>query len=201
MKTELLNFEDETCLRILKAGHVLAFPTETVFGFGVIAEKEAFDELCALKNRVPDKPFTIMVSEKEEIARFADLDERSKRLIDRFMPGEITVLFPAKAGLAHYLTLGQETVGIRISGKREVRELIRRVGNPMLVTSANFSGMPPLLEEKSVLTQFEGKIRGIVQGRCESNIPSTIVMIKEGRLSLIRQGSIPFKEIEEEWNR
>lgn len=201
MKTELLNFEDDTCVRILKESHVLAFPTETVFGFGVIARKEAFDELCALKKRVPDKPFTIMVSDKEEIADYTDLDARSKRLIDRFMPGEITILFPAKAGLAHYLTLGQETVGIRISAKREVRDLIRRVGRPMLVTSANLSGMPPLLEEKSVLTQFEGRIRGVVRGTCESNIPSTIVMIRQDQLMLIRQGSIPFEKIEEEWNR
>lgn len=201
MKTELLNFEDDTCVRILKDGHVLAFPTETVFGFGAIARKDAFDELCALKKRVPDKPFTIMVSDKEEIADYTDLDDRSKRLIDRFMPGEITVLFPAKAGLAHYLTLGQETVGIRISAKREVRDLIRRVGRPMLVTSANLSGTPPLLEEKSVLTQFEGRIRGVVRGTCESNIPSTIVMIRQDQLMLIRQGSIPFEKIEEEWNR
>lgn len=201
MKTELLNFEDDICVRILKDGHVLAFPTETVFGFGVIARKDAFDELCALKKRVPDKPFTIMVSDKEEIADYTDLDDRSQRLIDRFMPGEITVLFPAKAGLAHYLTLGQETVGIRISAKREVRDLIRRVGRPMLVTSANLSGTSPLLEEKSVLTQFEGRIRGVVRGTCESNIPSTIVMIRQDQLILIRQGSIPFEKIEEEWNR
>ena len=120
MKTELLNFEDEKCVEIVKDGDVLAFPTETVFGFGVRYDSlEAFNKLCALKQRTPDKPFTIMVSDKKDIGRFVDLNEKMERLIDVFMPGEVTFLFPAKKDLAHHLTLSSKSVGIRIAALKE----------------------------------------------------------------------------------
>ncbi len=201
MKTKILNFDDELCVQIIKENKVLAFPTETVFGFGVIYDsKEAFDTLCKLKNRVPDKPFTIMVSKKEDIAEFTDLNPRMEKLIDSFMPGEITILFPAKENLFPWLTLNQPTVGIRIANLKEVPDLINRVGKPMLVTSANMSGQPPILDETALLKQFDGKIEGIVRGNCKSKIPSTIVMITGDKLKLIRQGSIPFEDIVKEWN-
>ena len=201
METKILSFTSPECLEIINSNNVLAIPTETVFGLGIVYDsQEAFDRLCSLKNRVPDKPFTIMVSEKEQIAEFVDLNERMKRLIDKFMPGEITILFPTKEGLYPWLTLNQKTVGIRISNSDSVRELIRRVGKPMLVTSANMSGERPLLNDKDVYDVFNQKVLGIVQGQSVSNVPSTIVLIDQGNLKLIRKGSIPFEDILEVWN-
>ena len=141
-----------------------------------------------------------MVSEKEQIAEFVDLNKRMKRLIDKFMPGEITILFPTKEGLYPWLTLNQKTVGIRISNSDSVRKLIKRVGKPMLVTSANMSGERPLLNDKDVYDVFNQKVLGIVQGKSVSNVPSTIVLIDQGNLKLIRKGSIPFEDILEVWN-
>lgn len=202
MKTELLNFEDEKCVEIVRDGDVLAFPTETVFGFGVRYDSlEAFNKLCALKQRTPDKPFTIMVSDKKDIGRFVDLNDKMERLIDTFMPGEVTFLFPAKKDLAHHLTLSSKSVGIRIAALKEVPDLIARVGVPMLVTSANLSSEPPLLDSDSCLNKFDGKLRGVVKGKCHSNLPSTIILIDGDELKLIRQGSLNFEEVEKVWNK
>lgn len=202
METKILKFTDQECVDIIKEGDVLAFPTETVFGFGIIYDDvDAFEKLCSLKQRRPDKPFTIMVSNKEDISTFVDLTPKMKRLIEKFMPGEITILFPAKKNLMPHLTLNQPTVGIRIAALKEVPDLIRRVGKPMLVTSANMSNTPPLLNSNSVYEQFCGKIRGVVEGICNSNIPSTIVLIDGEELKLIRLGSISFEEILKEWNK
>lgn len=202
METKILKFDSKECIDIVKQGDVLAFPTETVFGFGVVYDnREAFDKLCQLKQRMPNKPFTIMVSNKEQINEFVELNEKMSRLIDRFMPGEVTILFPTRKGLEDYLTLNEKTVGIRISNNSDVVELIRRVGKPMLVTSANMSNTPPLLNSKDVYNQFNGKILGVVEGECCSNIPSTIVLIDGDNLKLVRQGNVDFFDILKEWEK
>jgi len=202
METKFLNFEDQECIDIVRDGHVLAIPTETVFGLGIIYDSlDAFNELNALKQRAPDKPYTIMVSRKEEISEFVDINENMQRLIDKFMPGEITIIFPAKEGLFPWLTLNKKTVGIRIAALQEVPNLIARVGKPMLVTSANISNHNPLFDDTSVYNQFNGKIRGIVRGTCTSKVPSTIVLIDGEELKLIRQGGIPFETIYKEWKK
>lgn len=202
METKILSFESKDCIDIITNGDVLAFPTETVFGFGIIYDNpESFNKLCALKERVPNKPFTIMVSNKNQISEFVDLNEKMNKLIDKFMPGEITILFPSKKGLANYLTLNEKTVGIRISSDVNVTNLISRVGKPMLVTSANMSNEPPLLNSNEVLDKFNGKLLGVVKGECQSNVPSTIVLIEDNNLKLIRQGNIAFEEILKEWEK
>ena len=201
METKLLSFKDSRCIEILLNEEVLAFPTETVFGFGIVFDsKEAFSKLCLLKQRNPDKPFTIMVSKKEHIERFVNLNDKMRKLISKFMPGELTIIFTAKDNLDEHLTLNQGTVGIRIPNDKGVLDLIDRVNKPLLVTSANISNQAPLLNSEDVYKQFNNKLYGIVGGVCVSNIPSTIIKIDEDNISLIRQGGIPFEDILKEWN-
>lgn len=200
METKLLNFNDLEAREIVLNGDVIALPTETVYGLGVIYDsKEAFDKLCNLKKRVPDKPFTIMVSNKAQIEEFVDITPKMKKIIDVFMPGEVTFLFPHKDNLAYHLTLNSDCVGIRISGSDKVSEFIARVGKPMLVTSANMSGEPALYNELDVKAVFDGSLKGIIEGKCESNLPSTIVKIDHDNLILIRQGSVSFEDILKVW--
>ena len=200
--TELLNFEDKQCIDILLSENVLAFPTETVFGFGVVFDSEkAFETMCLLKGRRPDQPFTIMVNKKDDISLFVDLNDKMKRLIDKFMPGEITILFPRKEGLYPWLTLGSKYVGIRIPYQEHVLSLIGRVNKPLLVTSANMSGSAPLLNHDDVLNTFNNKILGIVKGKANSTVPSTIVMIDNDEIKLIRKGNIKFEDIKEAWEK
>lgn len=201
METKILSFKDSKCVDILLNKEVLAFPTETVFGFGIVYDSiEAFNSLCQLKQRNPDKPFTIMVSKLKDIEQFVDLNDKMRKLISKFMPGELTIIFKAKENLLEHLTLNQGTVGIRIPNDKNVLDLIDKVNKPLLVTSANLSNQSPLLNSEDVYKQFNHKIYGIVEGVCLSNIPSTIVKINEDHISLIRQGGIPFEDILKEWS-
>lgn len=201
METKLLSFEDSQCIEILLNEEVLAFPTETVFGFGIVFDSvKAFNKLCNLKQRNPDKPFTIMVSKKEDIEMFVNLNDKMKKLISKFMPGELTIIFNAKDNLKEHLTLNQGTVGIRIPNSKDVLSLIDRVNKPLLVTSANISNHAPLLTSDEVYNEFKDKIYGIVEGECVSNIPSTIIRIDGDNISLIRKGGIPFEYILKEWS-
>ena len=141
-----------------------------------------------------------MVSKLKDIEQFVDLNDKMRKLISKFMPGELTIIFKAKENLYEHLTLNQGTVGIRIPNDKNVLDLIDKVNKPLLVTSANLSNQSPLLNSEDVYKQFNHKIYGIVEGVCLSNIPSTIVKIDEDNIRLIRQGGIPFEDILKEWS-
>ncbi len=200
MKKEFLAFEDSKCVGILLSNNVLAFPTETVYGLGVVYDsKLAFDRLVSLKKRSPDKPFTVMVSSKEDVHKFAYIDKKIQRVIDEFFPGEITLLLRSKKCYP-WVNLNSDTIGIRMSASKDVCKLIEKVGKPLLVTSANISGFEAMNNAEDVYFTFKDDLKGIVNSfNKSSSVPSTIVLLKDGEIKLIRKGSIPFEKIKKIW--
>ena len=188
---KILNHEQlDIASKILKEGGLIAFPTETVFGFGVIYDNKAsYDRLISVKRRPPEKPFTLMLSDIEQIGEYAYVDERAKKLINAFMPGQFTIILKAKNNLPSYCVSKEGNVGIRISSDDLVRNLIRKTGKPLLVPSANKSGEPPLTKSDDVISIFENEIDAIIIGESTSNVPSTIVMMDE-EVKIIREGLI-----------
>ena len=200
MKKEFLSFEDSKCIEILLSNNVLAFPTETVYGLGVVYDsKLAFDRLVSLKKRSPDKPITVMISSKEDVHKFAYIDEKTQRVIDEFFPGEITLLLKSKKCYP-WVNLNSDTIGIRMSASKDVCKLIGKVGKPLLVTSANISGFEAMNTAEDVYSTFKDDLKGIVKSSNKSSsVPSTIVLLKDGEIKLIRKGSIPFEKIKKIW--
>lgn len=200
MKKEFLSFEDSKCIEILLSNNVLAFPTETVYGLGVVYDsKLAFDRLVSLKKRSPDKPFTVMISSKEDVHKFAYIDEKTQRVINEFFPGEITLLLKSKKCYP-WVNLNSDTIGIRMSASKDVCKLIGKVGKPLLVTSANISGFEAMNTAEDVYSTFKDDLKGIVKSSNKSSsVPSTIVLLKDGEIKLIRKGSIPFEKIKKIW--
>ena len=201
LDNKFLKFEDSKCIDILLNDDVLAFPTETVYGLGVVYDsKTAFDNLVSLKRRSPDKPFTVMISSINDVERFAYIDEKIQKVINAFFPGEITLLLKAKESYP-WVTLGSDTIGIRMSASKDVCDLISRVGKPLLVTSANISGEESLYTSEEVYNVFKDELKGIVKEKenNSSNVPSTIVLIKDGNIKLIREGKLSFLDIKKVW--
>ena len=201
MSSKFLSFQDNKAIDIILNNHVLAFPTETVYGLGIVYDsKSAFDELVSLKKRPPTKPFTVMISSISQIEEFAYTDEKIQRVIETFFPGEITLILKSKPTYS-WVNLNQETIGIRMSALKDLNDFIAKVGKPMLVTSANISGENTLYTALEVEQVFKDKLRGIVtlDANISSNLPSTIVMIINDKITLIRQGSIPFENIKKVW--
>lgn len=200
---KILTFKDKKILKDeLLQNNVIAFPTETVFGLGVISTSiDAFNNLVKVKNRTPDKPFTLMCSSTKQISQYALVSKKSQRLIDKYMPGSITLLLPVKDNIPSYITLNSKCIGVRIPDSHGLIELIEYVGCPLLVPSANKSTFAPALTIDEVVKAFEGEIEYCVDGKTTTNIPSTIVMIDEyDKIKLIRKGPISFQEIEKEFN-
>ena len=191
----LLKSQLDEAASILNNGGLIAFPTETVFGFGVVFDNEqSYKRLIEVKRRPPEKPFTLMLSSSEEIEKYAFVDERAKKLIAKYMPGQFTIILKAKNNLPSYCVSKEGNVGIRISGDKMVRDLIKKVGKPLLVPSANKSGEAPLTTSDDVSKIFKDEIDAIIEGESTSNVPSTIVLLNEN-VNVIREGIITKEEI------
>jgi L-threonylcarbamoyladenylate synthase len=202
MKTEIIDESNVIkAAKWLKDGEVVCFPTETVYGIGVIANSQrAFDKLVEAKRRPPTKPFSLMCSSLEQAFSFCETDIKAKAVMKAFMPGEITVLVKAKEGLDHWITLGTPVIGIRVPDSKYVLELIDCVGSPCLVTSANHSGDPTSTSFEDTVKSFDGEVKGIVKGECTSLVASTIVDLSDPTgIKLVRPGPIPFEKIEKTW--
>lgn len=199
MKTIVTNFIDYKLVEAINNHEVVSFPTETVYGLGVIYDSEdAFNNLVNVKNRRPDKPFTLMLDNKDDIEKYADVNDKTKKIINKYMPGEITILVKPKNDLYSWVTLNSKYIGIRVPNSDDVRDLIKRVGKPMLVTSANISSEPVCENFKEVYDTFNDKVAIIVKGELSGNVPSTIVICGD-ELILVREGKIPFVEIKKVW--
>lgn len=192
----LKNSELDIGAKILRDGGLIAFPTETVFGLGVIYDKkESYDRLVAVKRRPPQKPFTVMLADTEDIEKYAELNEISKELVKAFMPGQFTLITKAKPGLPAWCVTEEGNIGLRIADYDLIRELIRKTEKPLLVPSANKAGENPATTDEEVVNIFEGEIDACVEGKSISNTPSTIVMMDGNKVQIIRAGIITEEQI------
>lgn len=191
----------EAC-ECLEKGEIIAFPTETVYGLAVLStSKENFDKLVKIKHRHPDKPFTLMVSNIEQVKDFVELNDLAIKIINKFTPGEITVIVKSKPNIPEYLDLGTGFVGIRIPNSSYVLKLINTLNKPLLVPSANPSDLPPAKNSKEVYDYFKEGLEAIVEGETKSNVPSTVIKIDGNNVILLRQGNIKLDDILKEINK
>ena len=195
MKILNANQLDEAA-ELLRQGKVIAFPTETVYGLGVVYDsKEAYDELVKVKRRPPTKPFTLMVADREDVEKFAALNKVSKAIVNNLMPGQITMITKAQPGLPSWCVSDIGNIGVRIADYDLIRDLIRKTGKPLLVPSANKSGEQPGTTAKEVADAFGDEIAAVVDGRTVSNLPSTIVLVEETHTEIFREGAIKIEDI------
>ena len=183
-------------LNALNDHRVIAFPTETVFGLGVFYDdKEAYELLNKIKQRREDKPYTMMLSKVEDIEKYAFINEKYHKLIEKFMPGSLTILVKSKENVPNYVTHNTGVIGIRIPSNKEALELLEFIKKPILVPSANRADQKPALNEAEIKAIFKDEISVIVPGKISSGEPSTIIDLTGDVIKLIRKGPISLEEL------
>ena len=181
-------------------GEVAAFPTDTVYGLGVVYDElEALKRLKLSKGRPEEKPIPMMIGSKEQLEHVAFTNEKVERLIEAFMPGGFTIILKKKACVNDEVTNGFDTIALRMPDDAFILEMIRRIGKPLLVTSANLSGQPTGVYFDDVKKDFDGRIDMIVKGECKGSVSSTIVDATGDELKIVRQGPIDQEDIIKEW--
>ena len=174
---------------LFKEGKIIAFPTDTVFGLGCLyTNKEAEKRIYAAKNRPLNKKLPIMVSDKSMLNEYFEINSIEQKIIDKLMPGALTIILKIKNS--------EDTIAIRIPDDDFIIEVISKVGSPLYVTSANLSGEESLFKFEDVYNQLDNRIDAIVRGNAHNGISSTIVMVKDNKPLIIRQGPIAMKTIE-----
>lgn len=196
MKTKIFKKEElSTIKEWIRNGKVIAFPTDTVFGLGVLySNEEALKNLKQAKLRDGNKPIPMMVKSIEQLEKVAYVDERVKLLADRFMPGALTLILKRRENVPAYVSDYKDTIALRIPDDNFVLSLLEE---PMLVTSANLSGETPGKNEQDVLLQLDGRIDAIVEGEAKRDIPSTIVDVSSDKVIILREGEICADDINE----
>ena len=187
----------EETVELLKSGAVVAFPTDTVFGIGVIYnDAQAIAKMKKAKGRDASKPFPLMVADLKQLEEVAYIGDRERRIAQKYTPGALTLVLKRKDTVSRESVNGFDTIAIRIPDDRFVLKLLKKAG-PMFVTSANISGMPAACNENEVLRQLEGRIEAVVRGKAGTGVASTIIDCTGEELKCLREGTISYKEIED----
>lgn len=184
---------------VLRAGGVVAFPTETYYGLAVDPfNQAALSRLFALKGRSFDKPFPLIVDNPSQLSLLAaEIPAAFDMLMARFWPGPLTLVFPGAGSLPEMLSGERGTIGVRVSSHPVARRLVRGFGRPITATSANLSGHQPAVAADGVRDQLGSAVDVVLDGgETPGGQGSTILGWQEGRICLLRAGVIPFAGIE-----
>ena len=184
-------------INVLISGGIVAFPTDTVFGLACTINKEAIDKVYKAKGRSFDKPLPMMCDGIEMIESVAYVNEDTKKIIDKFTPGALTIIFKKKESVEDYVTNGKDTIGIRIPDDEWILDLIKKMNAPLLVTSANLSDTGSLIRWEDVYKQLDGKVDGIVCQDARGESSSTIIDATSKEIKMLRSGPIQLEEIME----
>jgi L-threonylcarbamoyladenylate synthase len=182
---------------MLREGHLVAFPTDTVYGVGTLAfDQRGIDQLYAVKERNSLKAIPILIGDPADLAQVTtDLGETARRLAQRFWPGPLTLVVPCHPGLPPNLS-PQPTVGVRMPNHPVALSLLRSTG-PMAVTSANRSGAESAVTALEVFAQLGKRIPLILDGgRTPGGLSSTVVDCTSPELIILRQGPISMQELQ-----
>lgn len=178
---------------VIRAGGLVAFPTETVYGLGGNAlDKEAARKIYTAKGRPSDNPLIIHVADISEVQRYVKcILPLEKKLMETFWPGPLTIVFPKKEIIPPETAGGLDTVAIRCPAHEATRALIRAAGVPLAGPSANTSTKPSPTTAEAVLHDMRGKVDFVIDGGAALiGLESTIIGVEGKKIIIYRPGGI-----------
>lgn len=183
----------------LRAGEVVAFPTETVYGLGADASNPAaVRRIYALKGRPPGHPLIVHLASIAALdAWAANVPPVARRLAEAFWPGPLTLVLPRASGVPDEVTGGQESVGLRVPSHPVAQALLREFGGGVAAPSANRYGRVSPTSAAHVRDEFGDAVPCVLDGGdCEVGLESTIVACLDGPPLLLRPGHVSLAELE-----
>ena len=183
----------EIAAQIIRKGELVAIPTETVYGLGANGlDEAAVAKIFEAKGRPQDNPLILHVADSGDIAKFChSIPEAAWILAEKFWPGPLTMVLPARDIVPSRTTAGLSTVAVRCPDCQVTREIIRLAGVPVAAPSANISGKPSTTTAEHVRHDHDGRIAAIVDGGpCRVGVESTIVDLTDEQPRLLRPGGI-----------
>ncbi len=202
--TDLLTHDVTEAVRALRAGGLVALPTETVYGLAARARSpEAVGRIFATKGRPADHPVIVHLAHPEDLDQWAtEIPPWARRLAGQCWPGPLTLIVPRAPDVGDYLTGGQDTVGLRVPGHPVTHDVLVQLGDAVAAPSANRFGQVSPTTAAHVLSELGGELdpstdRILDAGPCPIGVESTIVDATGPAPRLLRPGSITAETIAE----
>ena len=196
MKTEIIRLDPagspdeaaEAAARVIGAGGVVVFPTETVYGLGGDGGRgEVRERICEIKGRERDKPLARLIADPREVEGLLR-DAGHRRLVEKFWPGPLTLVLRGPDGTKQ---------GFRLPDFPFIRKVIGECGCPLVATSANPSGGPEITGGEEARAEFAGLVDLIIDGGEVSGSASTVLDLTVRPEKILREGPVSREEIEE----
>lgn len=181
-------------VEVLKNDGIIVIPTDTVYGMAVSTNSDiGLTKLYEIKKRNLSKKIPVIVDTYDRLMKMCDIDITTIKKLHPFFPGKLTIILNKRDS--------QETIAVRMINNEIINKIIYKLNCPLFLTSANISGQKECDDILDIIELFDGKIDMIIMGNKLSNKCSTIVKIEKNNLTLIREGAIPFEEIENTFYR
>jgi len=183
----------DDAVALLRAGEVVAFPTDTVYGLAALpGDEKAVRRLFTAKRRPPEKAIPILLADVGDLPKVAaNVSPPARRLVEKLWPGPLTVVFRRAPSFRSAGGGENDTVAVRIPDYEPARELIRRAGGALAVTSANLSGKPAACTAEEVLAQIGRRIPAVVDGGpTPGGTESSVVDCSRDRPALLREAAL-----------
>ena len=185
----------------LKNGCLVAFPTETVYGLGAIADvDEDVRKIYAMKDRPSDHPMIVHLADASQMGQWAkEIPEQAERLAEEFMPGPLTMVLNRKKGKGEVASGGHPTIALRVPAHELAAKLLNQVGAALVAPSANVFGRPSPTKADHVVDEFANSSLLVLDGGPTTlGIESTIVDLTDpDRPAILRFGAISPEEVEQ----
>lgn len=183
----------EEAARIIRAGGLVVFPTETVYGLGGNGlDPDAIRRIYAAKGRPSDNPVILHVAGQDNVSGIASvITPTAQRLLDAFWPGPLTIIFPRQAHIPDAATGGLDTIAIRCPSHPVAHEFLRLARVPVAAPSANISGRPSPTTAGEVAADMDGRVDMILDsGPCNIGVESTVVECGDDAVTILRPGGV-----------
>jgi L-threonylcarbamoyladenylate synthase len=189
----------ERVAAVLNKGGIIIYPTETLYGLGTLAvNEESVEKVFSVKGRVQGRPIPILVRDKEMLFEFVEVTDEAVRLIEKFLPGPLTLVLRQKRDLPYLISAGTGKIAIRISRHPFVKRLFDFLSKPLTSTSANISDQENIFSFDKIRETFDGKVELIVDsGNLPQSKGSTVVDLTVKPAFISREGDIEKEKLKE----
>jgi tRNA threonylcarbamoyl adenosine modification protein (Sua5/YciO/YrdC/YwlC family) len=191
--------ELDKVVKVLKEGGLIIYPTDTVYGLGCdITNTKAMEKVAQIKGVKLNKAnFSFICHDLSNLSDYVkQIDTPTYKILKRALPGPFTFVLPSNTNLPKAFK-GKKTVGIRIPNNNIIRELVKKLGNPIVSTSIydeddliEYTTDPELIFEK-----WQNKVAIVIDGGYGGNIPSTVIELADGELTILREGKGNIEDI------
>ncbi|MCB1529679.1 MAG: threonylcarbamoyl-AMP synthase [Rhodospirillales bacterium] len=184
---------------LLRAGGLVAFPTETVYGLGANAlDGRAVARIFEAKNRPSFNPLIVHVPDRIAAEKYVEMDDRARSVAKAFWPGPLTLILPRKqaSAVSDLASAGLPTLAIRVPAHKVAQSLLRAAGIPVAAPSANASGEPSATTPRHVQESLGGRVPFILAGgACEVGLESTVLDLSGKAPVILRPGAVTAEDL------